>query len=741
MQFQHFFNDAKYVTAENDYRFPYVRKSFFVKEKVQKATLTVSVLGFGKVYVNGRKINEDLYLTTYSQYNRQKKEDVPEFFHADEFFNDDIRYSIYVSSFDVSAEIREGKNAVGVLVSGGWYRSERDMYNSYRNYGDTRVCFCIEIQTVTGAKYTVNSDEACKWQESFLIKGGVFEEEQDENKEIAEFALPDYDDSAWKPVAIGETPQAEYRALDCPSNKIMRTVTAKLVKVTGNTKIYDAGENLTGYPVILSSGIKDDTITCRYSEEITADDKLDEKHIYGQKSVFRTDGRTEHYLRFTWHGFRYFELTSEKGDELRCERVAVVHADVKQTSAFSCDSEITNWLHDAYVRTQLSNYQCGVPTDCPHIERKGYTGDGQLLCETAMQMFDAKRLYRKWIQDISDCQDRTTGFVHYTAPVFIGCSGGPGGWSVAIVTVPYQYYKAYGDAEILKSYYPQMQAYVNFIQNNLQQGLVTLKNRSNTRCLGDWNSLCFELLPSRYANSCMYVEALQKLQEIAAVIGADGDIPALKAKEEQVKTAIVKAFYDPETGDFCWNEQASNAFALKIGLGDQRTLDNLVKRYRETKTYDTGIFGTKILTEMLLKNGEADVAYGLWASDVDSSFEQWKKDGAMTLREAWKYARSYNHPMFGALVGYFYQYILGIRQTENSAGYTELVVNPLNFSKIGKAEGSIETEKGEIGVAFNTEKDGKRFIVRIPAGVKARFIYEGIEKQIETGENEIFCRV
>ena len=224
MQFQHFFNDAKYVGAGEDYHFPYVRKSFFVKEKVKKATLTVSVLGFGEVYVNGRRINEELYLTTYSQYNRQKPADVSKYSREDDFFQDDLRYSVYVSSFDVSADVREGKNSIGVLVSGGWYRSGLEMYGNYRNYGDTRVCFRLKIETETGECYDINSDEACKWRESFLIKGGVFEEEQDENKEISDFSSPDYDDTEWQGVTVGETPNAEYRALDCPANKIIREV-------------------------------------------------------------------------------------------------------------------------------------------------------------------------------------------------------------------------------------------------------------------------------------------------------------------------------------------------------------------------------------------------------------------------------------------------------------------------------------------------------------------------------------
>lgn len=139
---------------------------------------------------------------------------------------------------------------------------------------------------------------------------------------------------------------------------------------------------------------------------------------------------------FTWHGFRYFELTNN-AEPVRCE---VVHSDCAVTSSFESGSEMLNWLYDAYIRTQLSNMHSGVPSDCPHIERLGYTGDGQLCCEAAMMLLDSQKFYKKWLEDISDCQSIGNGHVQHTAP-FMGGGGGPAGWGGAIAVVPYEMYK------------------------------------------------------------------------------------------------------------------------------------------------------------------------------------------------------------------------------------------------------------------------------------------------------------
>jgi alpha-L-rhamnosidase len=162
---------------------------------------------------------------------------------------------------------------------------------------------------------------------------------------------------------------------------------------------------------------------------------------------------------FTWFGFRYFEVVGSA--EVLGTRM--VHSNVAVTAEFECDNEDLNWMFKAFVNTQLSNMHAGIPSDCPHIERRGYTGDGQLICHAAMDILDARAFYHKWIADIGDCQDTVTGHVQYTAP-YTRCGGGPGGWGCAIVEVPWQYYLHYGDIEPAARLYPQMLRYFDFLE-------------------------------------------------------------------------------------------------------------------------------------------------------------------------------------------------------------------------------------------------------------------------------------
>ncbi len=734
MQFEKLFGNACYIKASNNQIYPYFRKSFFVNEEIVKAELTVSVLGFGEIYCNGRKINKDLYITPYSQYNEQGLDDVNEYFRKDAYFDEEHGHSIYVSKYDVAHSIVLGANVIGFVVAGGWYQSGLDKHNAYRNYGDLAVCFRLQLTTASGKTYDVVSDESCKSRKNFLTKGGVFGEEQNENDEISNFSCSDYDDSRWDGVLLATAPNAEYRDEPYARQIIGKHVTPKLIKEGKNYKIYDVGINTTGYPIITTDACKNVVLECVYSEERTEDNELDENHIYAQKSTFLTDGRREHFIRFTWHGFRYFKVVTSEPMDFSCEKVAIVHADVKRTSTFICDEETVNWLHDAYINSQLTNYQCSVPTDCPQIERKGYTGDGQLLCELGMTLFNSQILYRKWLQDIADGQDKISGSVSYTAPIFVGCGGGPGGWGIAIVNVPYFYYKVYGDIEVLKEFYPKMLRYIDYLKAHSQNDLV-VSAQPGAWNLGEWHTRDKIEISSVFVNSCFHCIALLRMQEICEILGNEQDISMLAARYEIVKKAIQKEFLDENTGDYCGNVQGANAFAIKAGIADAKTVKRLIDFYKQEKSFNVGIFGLDFVSSVLLENGEGDLFIEMLNADKEGCFLEWKKAGATTLYEDWKNARSHNHPMFGSVVKYFYQYILGIKQCEKSNSYQEIEISPLKFEKITKASGEIQTKKGRISVAFLRVGDKTEFHIELPDNIKATFNFNGVAKLLQRGKN------
>ena len=143
-----------------------------------------------------------------------------------------------------------------------------------------------------------------------------------------------------------------------------------------------------------------------------------------------------------------------------------------------------NWLYEAYIRTQLDNYHGCIPSDCPHRERLGYTGDGQLTAETAMLLLDTKELYRKWYQDILDSQGAETGHIPHTAP-FLGGGGGPGGWGCAVYQVPLAWAKIYGDDSLLVQGYDAILRWFDYMDAHSEKGLV-VREEEGGWCLGDW---------------------------------------------------------------------------------------------------------------------------------------------------------------------------------------------------------------------------------------------------------------
>lgn len=527
--------------------------------------------------------------------------------------------------------------------------------------------------------------------------------------------------------------ETQFFVQDCPADRAERAIKPVKLFDLGEVSIYNMGENISGYPVVAAT-VDGANITVRCSEEINPDgtlnfDSCDRGQI--QKDEYRNAKKGEECMPwFTWHGFRYFELTNN-AEPVRCE---VVHSDCAVTSSFESDSEMLNWLYDAYIRTQLSNMHSGVPSDCPHIERLGYTGDGQLCCEAAMMLLDSQKFYKKWLEDISDCQSIGNGHVQHTAP-FMGGGGGPAGWGGAIAVVPYEMYKIYGDKETFRRYLPKILRYFDYLDSRSSGGLVCREEEGGW-CLGDWCPPEQITICEPFVNTALYVKQMMMTKEASEAIGESETAAMLEKRIEEKKQAILNVYYSPQTGSFIGDAQGSNSFAVDIGLGGERAFNNTKKKYDAADAFDTGIFGTDILTRVLFERGCADTAFRLLTSTGKGSFYNMKKQGATTIWENWDGERSHSHPMFGAVTRYLFSFILGITQEKNSAGYEKIVIAPQIPDGLNRASGHITTVRGEIAVSFVRTEREMDFYVTVPQ--KAWFTYgSDCEYELWEGENHI----
>ncbi|MBE6748435.1 MAG: GNAT family N-acetyltransferase [Ruminococcaceae bacterium] len=644
--YQFIFDDAQWVTFGGERDAVIVRKDFELDE-VKETILYASGLGFCEIYINGQKISDRLLAPAWTNYVSvdSKTMSYPIF--------DKMTNRILYEKSDVTSFLKEGKNTIVFHIGGGWFCQYESIGELAPAYGDLMLCFKI----MQGEKQIAESDDRVRYTKSYIRKSNVYYgEEHDARIGNYDFENTDYSIESWKKAEEIKRPLSILQEQDCIPDKVIRTLKPKCIYSRGDIKLYDIGENVSGYAVIKFHEDTSHSGVCdiRYAENINEDFTLNfdsagwESRVQRDRFI-RDKKKTEFHTRFTWHAARYFEVI---GDADVVE-YRVTHTDLKQKVNFKSSNETLQWIFDAFIRTQLSNTHGCIPSDCPHRERLGYTGDGQLACEAVMTCFDAEKMYRKWMQDVADCQDIYNGHVQHTAP-FRGGGGGPGGWGGAIVFVPYSFYKFYKDKEILSKYYDNMLNFLDYMEDRSENGLV-VREEAGGWCLGDWCSPDNKnLIPEPFVNTYFLIKAFKQVVEISEIL--EKDTTELKARLEKITKAFVDAYYDEKTGAFCSSLEASDAYAYDIGLGDERTLKAIVDKYEALSEFDTGIFGTDILIRVLCENGHKDLAFKLLTSEKENTFYNMKKHGATTLWENWNGEASHSHPMFGAVVQYIVKY-------------------------------------------------------------------------------------
>ncbi len=714
------FSNAKWLGAEGGKDGFFILRGRFNVENALKATLRVIGLGFFHCYINGERVSNDLFLPLSTDFEERKNYPIDEIISG---------HRIYVPEYDITSMLRNGENVIAIHFGGGWYTAGTEN----GKYGSAKVIWRIFGEDKNG-NFDFASSTGDKISESFVKDYHfTYTEKQDFLVEIANAFATDFDDSSWKIADLSRDLDTDYLFSDCPTDKVCEILKIKELVKLDNFTLYDCGRNISGYPVIKLSGAKGEEITVVHSEELNSEGLIDPEFVHGQKQIYVCNGE-EKTVRplFTWYAFRYFAVYGNASVEC----VEVIHTNADVTSDFRSDNKLLNWIHDTFVNTQLTNMHAGIPSDCPHLERRGYTGDGQLACHAAMNILDAEKFYRKWIKDIQDCQDKLSGHIQYTAP-YLHSGGGPGGWGCAIVEVPYQFYKHYGDSTPLKECYPNMLRYFDYLESHSVSNLV-VSDKEGEWCLGDWCTPSSVVLPAPFVNNYFYIKSLTRCIEIAEIIGKSEDIPMFEKRIKERKEATMAAYFNKWDGNFLGGQQAANAFAVDIGLGDERTYKNMVEDYKKLGGYDTGIFGTDILTRTLFEHGDGQLATDLLLSESLHSFGEMRRLGATTFWEYWPGSlrdRSHNHPMFGAVTAYLYDYLLGIRAKNGSAGYSEIIVSPVIVDGINRIEGHRTFRTGKLTVSYEKSEESVAFSIDIPENQSAEFAFGGESFKLNAGLN------
>jgi alpha-L-rhamnosidase len=707
---------------------PLLRRPFTANRNVASARLYVCGLGYYEAFLNGQKIGDHVLDPGWTAHRHQ---------------------ALYVA-YDVTSQVRPGANVLGVLLGNGWYNPLPLRLFGRFNLRDVqqtgRPCLKaqLRIRYTDGSTATILTDESWQTAPGPVLRNSVYLGQHDDaRREVPDWNRPEGNKApVWKPAVRVAGPSGELSLQMQPPIRVTKVVKpVRLTQPEPRVFLFDLGQNFAGVARLRVQGPAGTRIRLRYGEDTLKGGTLNYfttvagqiKEIWNLKGgpgAPKTAWQEDSYTlagrgletwspRFTFHGFRYVEVTGWPGtptlDDLDGLRLS---ADLPTVGEFACSNDLFNRLADVVRWTFLSNV-FSVQSDCPGREKMGYGADISTTCEAFLYNFDMAGFYRKTVRDFRNDQQPDGGITEiapYTGIADRGYGGesGPLGWQLAFPYVQKQLYDFYGDRRILEENYPALTRQLQFLRSKAD------RNRFH------WDISDHEALdpkPEAFSATAFYYHHACLAAEFAGILGKKADSTEYVRLAETIKRAAVQTYHVPRTGRFDNGTQSAQLFALWYGLSPEptATLRGLFDEIeRHGGHLSTGIFGTKMLFDVLRRTDHPDVAYRV-ANQRD--FPGWGYmlgRGATTLWETWAYpdnAPSQNHPMFGSVSEWFYRSILGINAA--APGFARIQIKPQPTGDLTWARGSYRSVRGSIESEWRRENGRIQLTVSIPANTTA----------------------
>ena len=703
--------DAKWIgqntnTAEQP--LPLLRREFTVSGQVRSARLYIAGLGYAEARLNGAKVGDHHLDPGYTRYDKRV---------------------LYVTH-DVTAQLHKGVNALGVMLGNGWYNVQTKAawnFDEAAWRGAPRLLASLQIDYADGHTEVIGTDDQWKCAAGPVLANTIYGGElYDARLEQAGWDTAGFADQAWAAAQLVGAPKGQLVAQALPPIRTDKVLpVAKITEPKPGVFVFDFGQNLSGYAELSVRGPAGTAVHLKYTERLAKDGNVDQKDIathvirFGSNQVFQTDtyilkgqGKETWHSRFSYYGFQYVEVTGFPGkptaDSLRA---VFIHTDVPVAGRFECSNELLNKIWEAGRWSYLGNLQ-GIPTDCPHREKNGWTGDAHLAAEQAMFNYFPPAFYVKWLNDLDDEQQpdgKLPGIVP-TAGWGYKWGNGPA-WDNAFILIPYYQYVYYGDVEVFRAHYAGMKRYVDYLASHAKDGIVKLG-------LNDWAPWKTKTEAGITDTAYFFVDA-QVVALAARVLGKTEDAAKYAALAETIKAAFNRKFWHADTGLYDNGSQTALSCALYQGLvppeQQARVLANLVAAVEKTGGHiDTGILGAKYLLNTLLENGRADVAYRIVSQKDQPSWGWWIAQGATTLWEEWNGSSSRNHIMYGDISAWFYKALAGIRPDPQAPGFKHFYINPQVVGDLTGARGEYESIRGPMVSDWKLKGTDFRLRVVIP---------------------------
>lgn len=705
---------------------PLLRKNFTVGRNLVRATAYVTGLGFYELRLNGKRVGDHELDPGFTRYDRR----------------------VLYSTYDVTKQIRSGKNALGALLGNGWYnytvRAAWDFDKAAWRDEPKLLCQLV-LEFADGSTQIVATDATWKTAASPILSNDMLTgETYDAQKEIAGWDTGDFNDSAWANAALLTPPAGVVSAQMSPPIRVMQTLKpVKLTEPKPGVYVYDLGQNMAGIAEITVNAPAGTIVEMRYGETLNPDGTLNQEKIavHTHQPGFQTDryttkegGKQTWRPRFTYHGFQYVQVTGlpakPQKDDLRG---LVLHTGFESAGTFSCSNELLNKIQHNTRWSYISNFH-HIPTDCPQREKNGWTGDAHLAAETGLFNFDTTASYAKWLQDIQD-EQKPEGEIPGIVPTAgWGYAWGNGpAWDSAYPLIAWRLYEFSGDKRILERHYENFKRYVDYLTRRAENHIVSIG-------LGDWCPAKSQTPASITSTAYYYVDTVL-LAKTAALLGKSEDNQNYTALAEAIRTAFNQQFFKPETALYGEGTQTALSCALYQNLTEseqrERVVQNLVSAVEAQNNHlDCGILGTKYLLHALTDNGRADVAYKVATQKTFPSWGHWIERGATSLWEQWDEGTngdlSRNHIMFGDISAWFYQTLGGIRPDSDRPGFKHFTVRPSPLHDLTWAKATHESPYGTIAVSLQRNGDQLTLDVTVPANSTATIFVPALEKEAVT---------
>lgn len=710
----------------------YLRKEFNVSENITEARLYVSGLGQYSAYINGVEVAPDELLKPALS---------------------DYRKRVYFNTFDVTELLKNGDNAIGVTLAGGRFTAMRynaqnpdyDFTDNVLHFGTPRMILQLEITHTDGSKSLIVSDESWKITNKGPIRtSNEYDgETYDENYELGDWTLPKYDDSSWLDAKSVEAPKGHLKPQLNSNIKIQDSLTPVAIFKKGDKWILDMGQNMVGVLEMNVSGQNSgDTITLRFSENIYPDSTIDVRNLRSAEATDMYIVKTCHGASqrwrpmFTYHGFRYVEITGLRETPKPSDFLGLVFYDEMQTTgSFETSNEILNAVyHNAFWGIR-GNYR-SMPTDCPQRdERMGWTGDRATGCYGESYIFDNHQLYAKWLDDGEDCQ-LENGCISDVFPPYWRNYTNSMTWPGAFITVADMIYTRFGDDKPIREHYQAMKKWLNFMKTKYMIDGIMYRDQYGDWCIPPESP---ELIHSRdrdrrtraaVISTPYYCYLSGKMARFAEILGFTDDVEFFKNEISASTKAYNSRYLNHQIWRYDNNTVTANILPLYFGMvpagHENDVFENIVDRteYLHDNHVSTGVVGIQFLMRTLTDYGCGDLALKIATNDTYPSWGYMVRNGATTIWELWNgntadpSMNSANHVMLlGDLIIWEYEYLGGIRALE--PGYKKIQLKPYPIEGLDFVNCSYESVSGRIESNWKRSSNHFEWHITIPANTEA----------------------